>query len=139
MSKHPQPSPLTAHLGYWLRFVSNHVSQAFARRLESKDVSVPEWAVMRELYDSERSLPSLLADKIGVTRGAISKIVDRLVAKGLAVRSKGNGDGRTQAVQLSRKGRKLVPVLAALADENERVFFDHLCAEDREAAERILR
>ena len=32
----PQPVPeLTAHLGYWLRFVSNHVSRAFARKVEA--------------------------------------------------------------------------------------------------------
>ena len=40
MSRRRSISDLTAHLGYWLRFVSNHVSQAFARRLEGQDLSL---------------------------------------------------------------------------------------------------
>ena len=36
-------SDLDAHLGYWLRFVSNHVSQTFASRLQGKGVTVAEW------------------------------------------------------------------------------------------------
>jgi DNA-binding MarR family transcriptional regulator len=141
MRKDRRPAPLTAHLGFWLRFVSNHVSQSFARKLEERDVSVPEWAAMRELYDLDHLLPSVLAEKLGVTRGAISKIVDRLAAKGLATRMRGkrNEDGRTQSIQLTPKARNLVPVLAALADKNEREFFDHLTREDRVAIERILR
>jgi DNA-binding MarR family transcriptional regulator len=126
MPKKMEPAPLTAHVGYWLRFVSNHVSQSFAHRLEAKGVSVPEWAIMRELYDAEHVLPSVLAERIGVTRGAISKIVDRLAAKKLAVRSKPAGDGRTQAVRLTPSGRRLVPDLAAIADANDASFFDHL-------------
>jgi hypothetical protein len=35
-------SELTAHLGYWLRHVSDHVSHAFARKLASQDVTVAE-------------------------------------------------------------------------------------------------
>ena len=30
----PHPAPLEAHLGFWLRFVSNHVSLRFQQLLE---------------------------------------------------------------------------------------------------------
>ena len=40
-------STLEAHVGYWLRFVSNHVSQAFRRKVEARGVSVSEWVAMR--------------------------------------------------------------------------------------------
>ena len=33
-------SPLKAHLGYWLRYVSNHVSHAFALQLGARGVTV---------------------------------------------------------------------------------------------------
>jgi DNA-binding MarR family transcriptional regulator len=133
------PASLTAHLGFWLRFVSNHVSQSFAHRLESKAVSVPEWAVMRELYDCDQRLPSAVAANLGLTRGAVSKIVDRLVDKKLASRSKIDSDGRVLAVRLTPKGRKLVPALSALADENEDFFFGHMRREERATLERLLR
>ena len=44
-------SDLAAHTGYWLRMVSNAVSQDFARKLADQGVTVAEWAVMRVLYD----------------------------------------------------------------------------------------
>ena len=53
------PSELTTHLGYWLRLVSNHVSQAFARKLEGRGVTVAEWVVMRLLLDGANSRPAL--------------------------------------------------------------------------------
>ncbi len=56
-SKSPVP-PLSAHLGYWLRFVSNHVSYAFARKLANKDVTAAEWVVLHELYDEKAMAPS---------------------------------------------------------------------------------
>ena len=139
MAKKSEPAPLTAHVGFWMRFVSNHVSREFARQLEVRGVSVPEWAIMRELYDAEQILPSVLAERIGVTRGAVSKIVDRLVAKKIALRVKPEGDGRLQAVRLTPSGRRLLPGLAAIADANDARFFDHLKPEQRAELVRLLR
>ncbi|HYD07668.1 MAG TPA: MarR family transcriptional regulator, partial [Reyranella sp.] len=36
----PQVSDLSDHLGFWLRLVSNHVSQAFAAKVASRGVTV---------------------------------------------------------------------------------------------------
>ena len=102
-------SDLTSHLGYWLRHVSNHVSYAFARKLGSRDVTVAEWVVMRELYGKDALAPSRLADKLGLTRGAISKLADRLIAKGLVTRASDVSDGRTHTLALTKKGRSLIP------------------------------
>src|SRR5271154_2099072 len=86
-------SPLGSHLGYWLRYVSNHVSHAFSLKLAARGVTVVEWVVVRELYDAE-SAPSALADRLGMTRGAISKLADRLIVKGLITRRARAGDRR---------------------------------------------
>jgi DNA-binding MarR family transcriptional regulator len=55
--------------------------------------------------------------------------VDRLETKGHLVRKAGKDDRRYQTVVLAPSGRKLVPVLAALADRNDAEFFGHLSAE----------
>jgi DNA-binding MarR family transcriptional regulator len=132
-------SDLESHLGYWLRYVSNHVSHAFARKLEGRDVSVAEWVVMRELYSVEGMAPSCLADKIGMTRGAVSKLSERLARKGLVTREASAVDGRAQTLSLTTKARNLIPKLAAAADQNDAEFFDDLAPEDRKALLRILR
>ncbi|MGH8111845.1 MAG: MarR family winged helix-turn-helix transcriptional regulator [Rhodanobacteraceae bacterium] len=137
-SSKPVPD-LTAHLGYWLRYVSNHVSQAFARRVEANGVTVAEWVLMRRLLDEKKISPSRLADGIGMTRGAITKLADRLIAKSLVERVAHPEDGRAQMLSLTAAGRALVPKLAALADANEAEFFDHLSDKDRAALLRIFR
>jgi DNA-binding MarR family transcriptional regulator len=131
-------SPLEAHLGYWLRYVSNHVSHAFGQRIAAKGVTVAEWVVLRELADGPAA-PSALAARLGLTRGAISKLADRLAAKGLAERTAGSDDRRFQSLSLTAAGRALVPELAALADENDAAFFGHLSDEERAAIEAALR
>ncbi|MEI9903824.1 MAG: MarR family transcriptional regulator [Asticcacaulis sp.] len=83
-----QPSKLSAHLGYWLRFVSNHVSHGFALAVEAQGVTVAEWVVLRQLFDHGAMPPSRIADELGMTRGAITKLADRLLAKALITRDR---------------------------------------------------
>lgn len=130
---------LTDHLGYWLRQVSNHVSHAFAGRLAAKGVTVAEWALMRVLHDEPPLAPSRVAEVMGLTRGAVTKLADRLIAKSLLVRQASPDDGRAQTLALTVAGRAFVPELAALAELNEAACFGHLPDADRRALERILK
>ena len=131
-------SDLDAHLGYWLRFVSNHVSQAFAGRLQGKGVTVAEWVAMRRLFGEGGVAPSLLADRIGMTRGAITKLADRLIDKELVIRRADPQDGRAQTLALTARGRALVPELAALADDNDTEFFRPLTVQERRVLRQLL-
>jgi DNA-binding MarR family transcriptional regulator len=124
-------SNLEDHTGYWLRYVSNHVSHAFAKKVEVQGVTVAEWVLLREMFDAGTTNPSLLADAAGLTRGAVSKLVERLCDKKLAMRSASEDDRRYQTVELTAAGKRLVPVLAQLADENDREFFGHLNSDER--------
>ncbi len=138
----PQPSaisPLDAHVGYWLRCVSNQVSHTFGQKLAALEVTVAEWVLLRTLYELDGAAPSLLADSLGMTRGAISKLAERLVAKGLIVRAAGAGDRRFQSLALTTAGRELTPRLAALADQNDHEFFGHLEPSARAELESLLR
>jgi DNA-binding MarR family transcriptional regulator len=107
-------SDLAAHLGYWLRYVSNHVSQAFARKVEAHGVTVAEWVLMRQLLDEQALAPSRLAERMGMTRGAISKLAERLIVKSMLVRTADPEDGRAQTLSLTPAGRALIPELAEL-------------------------
>lgn len=126
-------TPMDGHLGYWLRFVSNHVSHAFGRLLAARAVTVAEWVVLRDLYERDSAVPSALAERLGLTRGAISKLSDRLEAKGFVTRAAQGEDRRYQTLSLTTAGRALVPELSALADRNDAAFFGHLKPEARRA------
>jgi DNA-binding MarR family transcriptional regulator len=126
-----EPSSLDAHVGFWLRFVSNHVSYAFRQKVEAHGVTVAEWVVLRQLLASGATAPSNIAEALGMTRGAISKLVERLLAKKLVTRTAGKEDKRFQTVALTAAWRKLVPTLAGLADANDAEFFEYLGGEQR--------
>jgi DNA-binding MarR family transcriptional regulator len=138
MARKTRVSGLDDHLGYWLRYVSNQVSHAFGLKVAARDVTVAEWVVLRELYGQEAVVPSVLAERLGMTRGAISKLADRLAAKALLIRLAGTQDHRYQQLALTEAGRTLVPELSALADQNDLEFFGYLPPADRATLARIM-
>lgn len=93
---------------------------------------------MRELFETDHLRSSVLADNLGLTRGAVSKLVDRLEQKALITRCAEPDDRRAQLVALTHAGRRLVPKLAALADENDEQMFGHLRAEQQTALRAVL-
>lgn len=125
-------SGLKSHLGYHLRVVSNAVSHSFARKLQASDVTVAEWVILREMYaGDETTSPSNVAELTGLTRGAVSKLIDRLLHKDLVTRTGATGDRRYQEIKLTINAIKLVPKLASIADENEASFFSMLSQTER--------
>lgn len=64
--------------------------------------------------------PGELRDSLMVTSGAVTKLVDRLVGKGLATREVSATDARGRTVALTRAGRELIDDLIAVHLDNER-------------------
>ncbi|CDZ80655.1 Salmolysin [Candidatus Rubidus massiliensis] len=133
MHKKTKISSLKSHIGYQLRLLSNQVSYNFFRKLDELDVTVAEWVILRELYaHDEDPSPCDVAKKTGLTRGAISKLIDRLLNKKLITRSENLKDRRYQKIKLTHQALKLIPKLAELADQNDELFFGVLSKEERE-------
>jgi DNA-binding MarR family transcriptional regulator len=139
MSSDTPLSNLETHLGYWLRTVSNTVSYSFTRKLEVEGVTVAEWVFMRILYDFDSLSPTVLAERMGMTKGAITKLADRLIEKNLAERTANPDDKRSQTLALKPDGRGMIPRLASLADDNDSAFFGVLEDSERNELERLLR
>lgn len=132
-------SDLKSHIGYHLRVVSNAVSYSFARKLAASEVTVAEWVILREMYaGDETTSPSRVAELTGLTRGAVSKLVDRLLTKGFVARSESLDDRRYQNIKLTAIAIKLVPRLAGIADENDESFFSVLSNSERKALMKTL-
>ena len=132
-------SDLKSHLGYHLRVVSNEVSFAFAKRLNEYEVTVAEWVILREMYSNKKTTsPSFVAETTGLTRGAVSKLIERLLNKELVTREEASDDRRFQEIRLTPKAIRLVPSLASSADENDEKFFGILTDLERNALLKIL-
>ncbi len=138
-SNRPAANPLEAHLGFWLRFVSNHVSLRFQKLLEAQGTTVTEWVALRTLFDKPQTTHAELIQALGITKGATSKLVSRLEEKGLAQRRLADDRAREQVLSLTPDGIALVPRLAGLADRNEEHFFGHLGSRERADLAKLLR
>ena len=138
MASRTSLSPLETHLGYWLRRVSNAVSGTFARAVAGESLSVAEWVALRLLHGEERRTAGDLAALTGMTRGAVSKVIDKLEAKELITRTTNPADGRVHWLSVTRGGQWSVGRLAAITDRNDAEFFGKLTATERKELRRLL-
>jgi len=67
---------------------------------------------------------------MGTSRGAVTKIVNRLIKKSLVKRRALRGDGYLQILTLTRKGVALVPELQKLSDASVAEIFKWLINDD---------
>ncbi len=128
-------SPLSdTHLVQDLRMVASIAHQSLTRAVASQGVTAAEWLLLRDLYAAGAVPQTRLAERLGLTRGAVSKLVDRLVAKRLLVRGRGGGgDRRIQIIGLTGTGALLVPDLARAAAESDSAVFAQLSSRERAA------
>ena len=138
-TKRPRPAQcLERHLGYWLRRVSNHVSGEFKRALATRDTSVAEWVVLCHVDEYPGITPGELAATLGLTRGAVSKVIDKLEAKQWITAPADQNDKRVRTVSLTGKGSRALPKLRRLAGHNDETFFSVLEPAERAALQWLL-
>ena len=115
-----------SQVSYWVKLAEARFSKHFAKMLEEWRLIPSEWAVLRELYRPGRRSPVELGQVIGMTKGGASKLVDRLVKKGLVRKEVSEFDRRFRGVELTEYGREWVPFLAELEKSLDREFFGKL-------------
>jgi DNA-binding MarR family transcriptional regulator len=101
------------------------VQQAFSLHLETLDMSLPYFSVLRLLMDAEdRRLPmSRIARDLSMTSGGFTKLADRMARDGLIDRRGSSGDRRVVFAALTDEGLEL----ARRADSAYRGFLrEHL-------------
>lgn len=126
----------------WLRLarVYQKVDRGSAEHLRKWDLSVAQFDVIAQVGSAEGLVQQELADRLLVTKGNISQLLDRLERRGLICRCQ---EGRTQRLSLSAAGRALYELvvpeqeryiasqLSTLSPEEQRLLHDLLQKLDR--------
>ena len=102
--------------------LSHAVARSFEKALERHGVTIPQWVVLRVLYDRECSMNEL-SQAIHLDHGSTSRLVERLVQKKLVNRETTPEDRRAVRVSLTAAGAALVPELASTAGGHDEAFF----------------
>lgn len=67
----------------------------------------PQFDIIATLGNTQGMLSKELGEKTLITKGTLTGVVDRLIAKGLVRRAICEHDGRSRIVQLTKKGEAL--------------------------------
>lgn len=93
----------------WFRFMRLHQRMLvkMTARIRALGLSIPQFDLLSTLTEREGISQNELAERLYVTKGNVSGLVDRLVQAGLVERRAIAGDRRSYAMHLTPEGRRL--------------------------------
>ena len=96
-------------LRVWFRFIRLHrrAVNTVAAELRELGLSIPQFDLLSTLTEREGLSQQELAERLYVTKGNVSGLLDRMVEAGLVERRAIPGDRRSNALYLTSKGRDL--------------------------------
>ncbi|MFN5926716.1 MAG: MarR family winged helix-turn-helix transcriptional regulator [Roseiflexaceae bacterium] len=96
--------------------------------LQTNDISVPRYMVLRMLSDTEGVNISHVATQLHLTLGSTSQLIDRLEQDGLVSRHDDEDDRRIRRIYLLAKGREIIDAVRAIAIHSLQTQLSHLPA-----------
>ncbi|HZD92209.1 MAG TPA: MarR family transcriptional regulator [Pseudolabrys sp.] len=137
-----RPNDHKDELRLWLRLFSCKilVENEIRRRLRDKfDITLPRFDLMAQLDKAPAGMKlGELSQRLMVSNGNITGLVDRLVAQGLLDRQPAPNDRRAQLVKLTAEGRRSFRAMAAAHEEWIAEIFADLGAGERATLMRLL-
>jgi len=91
--------------------VSRELTTALERRLAPHDITTQQAALLINAARGETS-PKRLTSLLGTDTAGMTRLLDRLEDKGLVKRHSNPGDRRAIIIEVTQKGRALVPAVA---------------------------
>lgn len=99
---------------------------------EDYDITGPQMFAMWQLRDASPMTMGELAEGLSVTHGVATRMVDRLIEKGMVERTRDDGDRRVVRVSLTKLGATVTEDAVAQAIDVVRDVFRDVPQSDRE-------
>ena len=100
--------------GALMRQILNSVSQQVTRELEPKGLTNAQWVPMLKLYLGKASTVAELARVCQLDAGSMTRLLDRLEAKGFCRRIRSSEDRRVVNIELTPEGREAAKEIPAV-------------------------
>jgi DNA-binding MarR family transcriptional regulator len=137
-----RPGDHKNELRLWLRLLScaTLIENEIRRRLRDRfDITLPRFDLMAQLDKTQGGMKlGELSQRLMVSNGNITGLVDRLLAQGLLDRQPAPNDRRAQLVKLTPEGRRSFRAMAAAHEAWIAEIFHDLTAPERDALMRLL-
>jgi DNA-binding MarR family transcriptional regulator len=108
--------PLHDRLGYRVSRLARIMQSRLEALLAGDGLSRMMWLVLTGIGEDGVRTPSEMADYIGITRPAASRLLARMEGLGHVARGAVDGDGRAVALELTVKGREALTRLRPQVD-----------------------
>ena len=100
-------------IGYLVKRVRAMLSLEIERELADQDVTYEQWGVLLMIMTERGDTAAVLARGMECDTGSMTRMLDRLEAKGLVVRTRSTDDRRRVQLELTEGGKELAARLIA--------------------------
>jgi DNA-binding MarR family transcriptional regulator len=126
-------------VGYLMRQILNRVAQEIERQLAHTDLTNAQWVPLFKLYRREVSTVAELARACNLDAGAMTRMLDRLEAKGLCKRVRSETDRRVVHIELTDAGRRAASDIPEILSGVQNAHLAGFSAEEFETLRDYLR
>ena len=129
---------LTHRTGNLISHVAALMQVGFGRRLKKYDVTRSQWMIMAAIFGNDAETAADIAKIWKLDATAVTRLVDRLEAKGLVKRIHDVADRRINRLELTEQGQRLSPILKDEADANHDYVFGALTETEENQLRKLL-
>jgi len=130
----------TSRITFTLNELVHVLNSAADKHLRSRyDLTYSQFLFLVTLMGQIKPTPSFLAERLGVSRAAVSQRLPWFQDRGLVEVFKVSGNGKNLSVALTRKGAELASQSADFLEQEFRVLFRDTASVDLDALDKTLR
>src|ERR1700729_1561808 len=126
------PIPARRALGLLLSQLGTHAALTFGRKIAGFGISPPHLGILRWIHANGGKNQRELASHLGVVPSRLVVLLDELEIKGLLARERSLQDRRSQQLQLTPKGTRLLEKVERIATAHDADLGSSLTPTERE-------
>lgn len=117
-------------VGYLMRRILSVVAQEVARQLEPSGLTHAQWVPLFKLYVGSATTVAELARQCELDAGAMTRLLDRIEAKGLCRRVRSSQDRRVVNLELTPAGREVAKQIPAVLSRVQNAYLAGFSVEE---------
>ncbi|MBX3658936.1 MAG: MarR family transcriptional regulator [Ramlibacter sp.] len=126
-------------IGYLMRRIVSQVAQDIERRMEPSGLTNAQWMPLYKLSVGHANTVAELARTCELDAGAMTRLLDRLEAKGLCRRERSSEDRRVVNLELTPDGKEAAQAIPAVLSQIQNECLAGFTAEEWHTLKSLLR
>ncbi|MFD4838398.1 MarR family winged helix-turn-helix transcriptional regulator [Achromobacter sp. NPDC058515] len=128
----------TGELGFLVTSVRNGIHAALDRELEPLEITVQQYVVLNCLAKGWGRTLSDFCRVLAYDSGAMTRLLDRIVAKGFIRRVENEADRRSSLIELTERGQAALPQARQVTEVAFRRLLAGFSEQDAETLHKLL-